>query len=307
MARTDQDTWDLATSVGATATIVAVGRALASRSPNALIDDPFAAPLVRAVGVRFLTRIVDGELDPAAADGGAQYGLMRLTRMMAVRTRLIDDFFVDAGAAGIRQVVILAAGLDARAYRLPWAADTTVYEIDQSQVLDFKTRTLTQIGAAPTTQRRTVAIDLRQDWAAALRASGFDSSQPTAWSAEGVVDYLPGDAQDRLLDTITELSASGSQLIAANIPGHHAEAATLQDHIHEAQDNWRMHGFDIEMNHLWYIEDRHNPADYLSDRGWTASQATMAHLYEFYGQPLSESGHDTIGLGSTIYLSATRS
>src|SRR5262245_53109517 len=126
MARTDQDTWDLATSVGATATIVAVGRALASRSPNALIDDPFAEPLVRAVGLRFFTRILSGELDPADAGGGAGYGLTRLTRMMAVRTRLIDDFFDEACAAGIRQVVILAAGLDARAYRLPWPTDTTV-------------------------------------------------------------------------------------------------------------------------------------------------------------------------------------
>jgi methyltransferase (TIGR00027 family) len=307
MARTNQDTWDLATSVGATATIVAVGRALASRSPNALIHDPFADPLVRAVGVPFFTRILSGELDPADADGGAGYGLTRLTRMMAVRTRLIDDFFVDASAAGSRQVVILAAGLDARAYRLPWPADTTVYEIDQSQVLEFKTRTMTEIGAVPTAQRRTVAIDLRHDWAAALRASGFDPSQPTAWSAEGLVDYLPGDAQDRLLDSITELSASGSRLIAANVPGHDQSAAALQDHIQEAQDNWRKHGFDIEMTNLWYIDGRHNLADYLGDRGWIASQTTMSHLYESYRQPLSESGHDTVGLGSTIYLTAIRS
>ena len=90
------------------------GRALASRFPNALIHDPFAEPLVRAVGVPFFTRVVSGELDPADADGGAGYGFTRLMRMMAVRTRLIDDFFVDAKAVGIRQVVILAAGLDAR-------------------------------------------------------------------------------------------------------------------------------------------------------------------------------------------------
>jgi methyltransferase (TIGR00027 family) len=307
MARTEQDTWDLATSVGATATVVAVGRALASRSPNSLINDPFAEPLVRAVGVPFFTRIVSGELDPADADGGAAYGLVRLMRMMAVRTRLIDDFFVEASAAGIRQAVILAAGLDARAYRLPWAADTTVYEVDRPKVVEFKTRTMTEIGAVPTAQRRTVAIDLRDDWAPALRASGFESMQPTAWSAEGLVHYLSGQAQNRLLDTITELSASGSRLIAASIPGHGKATAAYQDGLREAANNYRKHGLDIEMTELFYLGDRHNAADYLGDLGWSATQTTMAHLYESCGQPLSESGEDTTGLGSAIYLTANRS
>ena len=306
MARTDNDTWDLATSVGATATVVAVGRALASRSPNALIHDPFADPLVRAVGVPFFTRIVSGELDPAVADGGAAYGIVRLMRLMAVRTRLIDDFFVDACAAGIRQAVILAAGLDARAYRLPWAADTIVYEVDQPEVVEFKSRAMTEIGATPTVQRRTVAVDLRYDWAATLRASGFEPMQPTVWSIEGLVHYLTGGAQDRLLDSITELSASGSRVIAASIPGHDG-AAAYQERIREALENWRKHGFDVEMTDLFYVGDRHNLADYLGDRGWNATQTTMTQLYESYGQPMSESGEDTTGLGSTIYLTAIRS
>jgi methyltransferase (TIGR00027 family) len=256
--------------------------------------------------VPFFTRVVSGELDPADADGGAGYGFMRLMRMLAVRTRLIDDFFVDAGGAGIRQVVILAAGLDARAYRLQWPAGTTVYEVDQPEVIDFKTRTMSAIGAAPTAQRRTVAIDLRQDWAAALRASGFEPTQPTVWSAEGLVDYLPADAQDRLLDAITELSASGSRLVAANVPGTGGAATALQGHIREAQDNWRKHGYDIETGNLWYVGDRNGVADYLGDRGWMATQTPMAHLYQAYGQPMSESGDDTVGLGSTIYVTAIR-
>jgi methyltransferase (TIGR00027 family) len=177
MARTDDDTWDLTTSVGATATGVAVGRALAGRGANALIDDPFAEPLVRAVGVDFFTRLATGELDPAEVDGGAGWGMAEMAAMMAVRTKLIDDFFTDAAASGIRQAVILASGLDARAYRLGWPAGTTVYEIDQPEVIGFKTRTLQDIGAIPTAQRRTVAIDLRQDWPAALRDAGFDAAQ----------------------------------------------------------------------------------------------------------------------------------
>ena len=108
--------------------------------------------------------------------------------------------------------MILASGLDSRPYRLPWPDGTVVYEIDQPKVIEFKTETMTAIGATPTAERRAVAIDLREDWPAALRRSGFDDSQPTAWSAEGLLVYLPPEAQDRLFDNITALSAPGSQL-----------------------------------------------------------------------------------------------
>ena len=120
MARTDDDTWDLASSVGANATLVA-----ASRQPDPLIDDPFAEPLVRAVGVEPITRVLDGRSPLADA---------ALIDVMAVRTRFFDDFLVKAAAAGLRQAVILAAGLDSRAYRLPWPPGTTVYEIDLPEV-----------------------------------------------------------------------------------------------------------------------------------------------------------------------------
>src|ERR1700754_4820279 len=122
MARTDDDTWDLGNGVGATATGVAVGRALATRAPQPLISDPFAEPLVRAVGVDFFTRLASGELDPAEVDNDAEFGMQRMRDMMAVRTRFFDDFFADATNAGIRQAVILASGLDARAYRMLWPA-----------------------------------------------------------------------------------------------------------------------------------------------------------------------------------------
>ena len=116
MGRTDNDTWDLATSVGATATMVASGRARASRAENALIEDRFAEPLVRAVGIDFFTRWANGELDSVEIDvAGASWGMQRMTDVQAARTRYIDAFFADATeAAGIRQVVILASGLDER-------------------------------------------------------------------------------------------------------------------------------------------------------------------------------------------------
>ena len=153
--------------------------------------------------------MMDGEIE--AAEDDPAFTPQRLSEGMAVRTRFFDSFFLDAAAAGVRQAVILASGLDTRAYRLPWPAGTVLYEIDQPQVIEFKTRTLAGLGAAPTADRRAVGVDLRDDWPAALRDSGFDTAQPTAWSAEGLLGYLPPDAQDRLFDNITALSASGSQ------------------------------------------------------------------------------------------------
>ncbi len=179
MSRTDSDSWDLASSVGATATMVAAARALASREPDPFINDPFAAPLVRAVGMDFFTRLVDGEI--AVVDHRRRRPPALMTDVMAVRTRFFDDFFIDATAAGIRQAVILASGLDSRPYRLPWPQGTVVYEIDQPKVIEFKTTTMAAIGATPTAERRAVSIDLREDWPAALRRSGFDDT-----AADGV-------------------------------------------------------------------------------------------------------------------------
>lgn len=193
MPRAHDDNWDLASSVGATATMVAAGRALATKDPRGLINDPFAEPLVRAVGLDFFTKLIDGELDIATTGNLSPGRAQAMIDGIAVRTKYFDDYFRTATDGGVRQVVILAAGLDARAYRLPWPAGTVVYEIDQPQVIDFKTTTLAGIGAKPTAIRRTVYIDLRADWPAALQAAGLDSTAPTAWLAEGMLIYLPPD------------------------------------------------------------------------------------------------------------------
>jgi methyltransferase (TIGR00027 family) len=307
MPRTDNDTWDLAHSVGATATGVAVGRALATQRPNALIEDPYAAPLVRAVGVPFFTRLVDGELNPGEVDANAVFGMQRMTDMMAVRTRFFDDFFLAAARAGTRQAVILAAGLDARAYRLPWPPETTVFEIDQPQVIDFKTQTMRELGAAPTAHRQAVAVDLRHDWPTALRRAGFDPDQPTAWSAEGLLAFLPSDAQDRLLDEITALSAPGSRLAAENMNGGGEGAQIMQDRMQEAVDNWREHGFDVDMTDLWYFGERHDIAEYLTTRGWTTQLIPMTELYAASGVSLDiDDNTDAKAFASFGYVTATR-
>ena len=278
MSRTDADSWDLASSVGATATMVAAARALVSREPDALIDDPFAAPLVRAVGLDFFTRLVDGDIPLANLEGD---GPRFMANWIAVRTRFFDDFFVNAGAAGIRQTVILAAGLDSRAYRLPWAAGTTVFELDQPKVIEFKTTTMTAIGATPKADRRTVSVDLREDWPAALRHSGFDESQPTAWSAEGLLAYLPPEAQDRLFDNITALSMPGSQLATE----YHLDGGAAMGERGKAMgDHWRAHGFDVDLSELFYPGERSHVVEYLSGHGWTVSARNRPEVFADYGR-----------------------
>jgi len=179
MPRTDNDTWDLATSVGATATMVAAARAVATKADNPLINDQFAEPLVRAVGIDFLTRLATGDLNAADVDtDDSTWKLQQMPDAMAARTRFFDAFFAEATEAGIRQAVILASGLDARAYRLAWPTGTTLFEVDQPEVIAFKTETLAELGAAPTTDRRTVAVDLRNDWPAALTEAASTGPSP---------------------------------------------------------------------------------------------------------------------------------
>lgn len=307
MARTDDDTWDLASSVGATATAVAVGRALATRAAEPLIDDPFAEPLVRAVGVDFFTRLAGGELDPAEVDDNSDFGMQRMRDMMGIRTRFFDDFFAAAAQDGVRQVVILASGLDARGYRLPWPAGTTVFEVDQAAVIDFKTTTLAALGAAPTANLRTVPIDLRHDWPAALRAAGFDPSDPVAWSAEGLLPFLPPDAQDRLLDNITELSPAGSWLATENLRGAGDGIQLMGERIRAITEQWRQHGFDVEMTDLWYGGNRHDVVDYLSARGWATEASSVSELLAAQGRSLPPGADEETDTSTGIqYVTARR-
>lgn len=308
MPRTDNDSWDLASSVGATATMVAAARAVASRAPRPVIDDPYAVPLVRAVGVDFFTRLATGELTPADLDaqsgGQSPVGMSRFADGMAARTRFFDDFFAAAVDAGIRQAVILASGLDARAYRLTWPGDMVLFEIDQPEVLQFKATTLAGLGATPSTELRTVAVDLRNDWPSALGAAGFDTSAPTAWIAEGLLGYLPPDAQDRLLDTIGDLSAPGSRLAVESVPSHHeADQEQLREKMKSSTDQWRSHGFDLDFSELVFLGERADVTDYLRGRGWTVDATPTNDLLVRYGlEPLDSDE----GFAEVVYVSAVR-
>jgi methyltransferase (TIGR00027 family) len=248
---------------------------MASAGPDALLDDPWADPLVRAVGIDTFVKLIDGEI---GSTDDPVLNRRTMNEQITVRTRFFDDFFVGATHAGIRQAVILASGLDTRAYRLPWQAGTVVYEIDQPEVVAFKTRILADLGAEPAAQRHTVAIDLRDDWPSALQEAGFDARQPTAWSAEGLLVYLPPEAQDRLFDNIVALSAPGSRIATEHmdmrsIPADWAEKLTERS---------RRIGSNINLAELFYTGDRNTAAEYLNGHGWrvdirNTEQAFAAH------------------------------
>ena len=274
MARADDDSWDLASGVGATATAVAASRALANRA--GLIDDAWAEPLVRAVGMEHFQELLDA---PETSDD-----VQRMVHGMAIRTRYFDDFLHKTShTTDIRQTVILASGLDARGYRLPWPAGTVVFEVDQPGVIDFKVSALQSLGARPTAEVRHVGVDLREDWPAALAGHGFDAGRPTAWIAEGLLIYLPPDAQDRLFDHITALSPAGSRLATEFMPAMDAFTDPPADRDEPEAEQWRRLGFHDNLAGLVYVGERSHVIDYLQQLGWQVSGSGVEELFAANG------------------------
>jgi methyltransferase (TIGR00027 family) len=267
--------------------MVAAQRVLSNR--EGLIDDPFAEPLVRAVGLDFFTRMLDGEIKPEEfEDIDPRFNLRRSAEGMAVRTRHFDRLFTDAADAGVRQAVILAAGLDARAYRLPWPDGTTVYELDQPEVIAFKTDKLAELGAEPRAVRRAIAIDLRDDWPKVLLDNGFDPKQPTAWIAEGLLIYLPPEAQDLLFDRINELSALGSRVACEHIPD--VSAFSDNERAQQIRERLKRFGHDIEMGELIYKDPRSDVVDYLTGHGWDVDAQKVPDAYAANGFEFPDDG-----------------
>ena len=272
--RTHDDSWDIATSVGMTAVMVAAARARETDSADPLIRDPYARVLVAGADTGTWEKFLDPAMQErvAAADPEATAMFANMLGYQAVRTHFFDAFFTGAVAAGIRQVVILASGLDSRAYRLDWPAGTVVYEIDQPKVLEYKSATLTREGVRPTAERREVAIDLRQDWPAALSAAGFDPGRPTAWLAEGLLMYLPAEAQDRLFEQITDLSAPGSRVSAESVMHTDDERRAAM------RERWEKMADDLGIERTVDIADltyndphRADVTDWLNAHGWKAT------------------------------------
>jgi methyltransferase (TIGR00027 family) len=293
------ESWDPKSGVGATATVMAAARAMATKDPRKLINDQFAAHLVRAVGIDFFINMIDLELP--AIDTSSSTRLRGMIDAVVVRTKYFDDYFADATDDGVRQIVILASGLDTRAYRLPWPPGTVIYEIDHPRVIEFKTSTMAEVGAKPTATRHAVAADLRGDWDAELRAAGFQPHLPTAWLAEGLLMYLQGQEQDRLFDTITALSGPGSTVATEYAPGL---KGFKTDGVEELSRTFRAHGMDIDIPSLIQTGDRSNVVDYLRGKGWKAISVARTDLFIRSDLTLPPAG-DENALGEVYYISAT--
>ncbi|MDH6247482.1 class I SAM-dependent methyltransferase [Mycobacterium sp. OTB74] len=275
--RSHDDTWDIATSVGSTAVMVAAARAGETERDDALIRDPYAKILIAGAGTGVWETILDGDFSDrvASADPEVAAVLEHMGNYQAVRTHFFDAFFADASAAGIRQVVILASGLDSRAYRLDWPAGTAVFEIDQPKVLEYKSQTLQEHGVTPQAELKQLPVDLRHDWPKALREAGFDPSAPTAWLAEGLLMYLPADAQDTLFENVTALSAPGSR-IAVETVGQHAD-----DRRQRMRERFEQFANQIgveqrvDVQELMYNDpDRADVGQWLDAHGWTSQSVT---------------------------------
>ncbi|OBK30938.1 SAM-dependent methyltransferase [Mycobacterium asiaticum] len=312
MTRTEDDTWEITESVGATALGVAAGRAAETESENPLISDPFARVFLDAVGDGIWNWFAAPDLPAELLEAEPQLSvqMQSMVNYMASRTAFFDGFFLDAARAGVGQAVILASGLDSRAWRLPWPDQTTVYELDQPKVLDFKASTLAEHGAELRCTRVAVAVDLRHDWPAALREAGFDPAAPSAWSVEGLLPYLPAAAHELLFERIQALAASGSR-IAVEAPGPDWMDEDVRTRRRERMDRIRALMAKVEperemprTDELWYFEEREDVGHWLGRHGWDATVTPSPELMASYGRGVPDGVEDTSP--RTQFVSAVR-
>ncbi|MHA6806204.1 SAM-dependent methyltransferase [Salinifilum ghardaiensis] len=256
--------WDIVHGVGLTALAVAAGRALETARPGGMITDRYAAELVRAAEPP-----VPMPTDPRQTSDNADLWEF-LSVHMGLRTRFLDGVCERAAADGAEQAVILAAGLDARAFRLEWPEKAAVFEVDQPAVLDFKDRALGELDAVPACARTSVRADLREDWLGALTEAGFDPQRPTIWLAEGLLPYLPAEAEQRLLRLVHDSSAPGSTLA---VEGGSPSAWLDHPEFQRVSDS-----FGIDMADLLHDDERAAPDAQLGELGWRTDRTTIGEL-----------------------------
>lgn len=277
--RSEGDNWDILTSVGSTALFVATARALEARKPDPQAVDPYAELFCRAAGQGW-AEVLDGNA-PDHDLNSDDYGEHFVT-FQGARTRYFDAYFRRAADAGTRQVVILAAGLDSRAYRLPWPNGTTVFELDRPQVLDFKRAVLAEHGVKPRAERREIAVDLRDDWPQALQDNDFDPAMPSAWIAEGLMMYLPATAQEKLFIGIDSLACLGSHAAVEDCAPLPEEefAARVEEERGIAESDQR------PFYQLVYNQRFAPATDWFSARGWTTLGTPLNDYLGEAGRPL---------------------
>ena len=280
---TTREDWDIVSSVGLTALAVAAGRAIDGHRSDRLVDDPYAAEFVRAAAppVPMPTR------PPESDDSEYRQVWNYLADRLAVRSHYFDQFFHRAAESGARQGVILASGLDTRAFRLSWPAGFRLFDVDQPKVLEFKDQVLARSAATAACDLRTVRVDLREDWESALGEAGFDRERPTAWLAEGLLPYLPPEAEQQLLETIHRCSAPGSSVALevtspSQRPGS-GWAQLLSKHL------------GVDMTALVHSDQRPAPDATLAALGWTTEADTVAAAADRYRRALDPKTRELSG------------
>jgi methyltransferase (TIGR00027 family) len=261
--------------VSATAVIVAAARAIETNHRHSLVSDAYAEHFVRAApnSAVFPLRIEDvpnGDDDAVWGRGGRYFGL---------RTRVFDDYFTSAAAAGVRQFVLLGAGLDSRALRLPWPAKSEVYEIDQTDMIAFKIRVLDALGAVPAARVHRVSADLREDWFGVLREAGFSPKQPTAWLAEGLLPYLPAATETALFDMIDTHSAPGSRVAFEFMRDQHTERIRDDAIYRDTEEKMGVH-----LSGLFDADVRPDSVGRLSGAGWELQDKSVFEFAAEYGR-----------------------
>ncbi|MGH3500541.1 MAG: SAM-dependent methyltransferase, partial [Nocardioidaceae bacterium] len=244
-----------------------------SRRSDRLFNDPYAAAFLTAAPNAF-----EREQQAAATgvEGMAKWGAAFWAHAV-IRTKFFDDYLIDAVNQGLRQIVLLAAGLDTRAYRLDWPDGTHLFELDLSEVLDFKLRMLTGHAAVARCEHQAVRVDLRSDWTTPLTSAGLDTAEPTAWLAEGLLTYLSADDAARLLTTVGDLSAPGSRVAfeydVLGTDAMRAQARTMPP-MEEYVALWK--------------GGLPTASDWLKQRGWHPALHDRAEVAARYGRHTDE-------------------
>ncbi|MCK9877335.1 class I SAM-dependent methyltransferase [Frankia sp. Ag45/Mut15] len=267
--------------VWATAVGVARVRAMETARERPLFRDPLALAFATA-----------GGRDPAApspphADEAARRRWLGVAFSIVIRTKFLDDLLDRAVASGVRQVVLLGAGMDSRAFRMDWPARTRLFEVDTAEPLAFKAAVLRQERATPRCERITVPVDLREDWPGALAAAGHDPARPTVWIAEGLLIYLPEDAVRSLLERVGALSAAGSRM-----------GLTLG--TRGVLERFREDAAAGSPASMWVSETPQDPVGWLDTLGWDAQTFTLRERAAAYGRPMLTPPRQDEGAGGLV-------
>ena len=255
--------------VSTTAVGVAAVRAAESAQPTPLFVDPLAPAFVDAA--RSFWR-ADREDAPPRRRVGA------LIVWIRVRTRFLDDVVNDACARGCRQVVVLGAGLDARAFRLPLPSRVRWFELDLPDVLEFKEEVVRAGRFEPACDRVVVPTDLARDWAGDLDRAGFDPAPPTAWLAEGLLTYLTETTRETVVDEVSRRSRHGSRFGVTLASADRAASRRGNSEAPPSQPD--------DYVALWQSDAPPDAHLWLGGRGWTVDEHDALERGRAYGLDL---------------------